>query len=277
VTNDGGENVTTDLIVHGTTDLLRVAIDKDLALDKLEKILELQERWEKNEARKAYVRAMSLFKQDPPLIVKDRRVAYRNKAGQIVKYDHASLAQVVAQCVEGMARCGLHHSWAVLQHEGKITVTLTITHELGHCESVSMTSSPDDSGSKNSIQAIASAITYLERYTLLMGLGLAPADDDDGEGADQPERREKNGASKQTPQASRGESAIAAFARVLGDGARQELEGAIGKPSAEWESHEVDALQAIWVDVRDRAKRGEIDEGGRATEIRRLLTQFSGE
>ncbi len=57
----------------------------------------------------------------------------------------------------------------------------TITHELGHSESTSLTANPDISGSKNAIQAIGSTISYLERYTVLALTGLATKDmDDDG-------------------------------------------------------------------------------------------------
>jgi hypothetical protein len=38
----------------------------------------------------------------------------------------------------------------------------------------------DQSGAKNSIQAIGSTISYLQRYTLKAALGLAAANDDDG-------------------------------------------------------------------------------------------------
>lgn len=45
----------------------------------------------------------------------------------------------------------------------------------------------DTSGSKNAIQAIGSTVTYLQRYTLLSGCGLAAAStDDDGRGAAPP-------------------------------------------------------------------------------------------
>jgi hypothetical protein len=48
-----------------------------------------------------------------------------------------------------------------------------------------MNSGPDDSGGKNKIQAIASAKSYLERYTLLAITGLATKDmDDDGRATD---------------------------------------------------------------------------------------------
>jgi hypothetical protein len=55
---------------------------------------------------------------------------------------------------------------------------------MGHSELTKMTAPSDTSGQKNSIQAIASTITYLQRYTLLAATGLTTKDmpDDDGKG-----------------------------------------------------------------------------------------------
>ena len=36
------------------------------SLENIEKMMELQERWEKMEAKKAYVQAMASFKENPP-------------------------------------------------------------------------------------------------------------------------------------------------------------------------------------------------------------------
>jgi hypothetical protein len=59
---------------------------------------------------------------------------------------------------------------------------------MGHSESTSLTAAPDTSGSKNSIQAVGSTITYLERYTLLALTGLAAqGQDDDGQAMEAPE------------------------------------------------------------------------------------------
>ena len=46
-----------------------------------------------------------------------------------------------------------------------------------------MFAAPDDTGKKNSIQQVASTVTYLERYTFLSITGLAVEDqiDDDGQ------------------------------------------------------------------------------------------------
>ena len=160
-------------------ELLRLAISSNADLDKLEKLMALQERWEANEARKAYHVAMAAFKASPPKIGKDKAVKFGNTA-----YSHATLSNVTETIGAALSRHGLTASWATTQDESKITVTCRITHVLGHSESTALSSSPDSSGSKNQIQAIGSAITYLERYTLLALTGLATHEqDDDGVGA----------------------------------------------------------------------------------------------
>jgi hypothetical protein len=75
----------------------------------------------------------------------------------------------------------LDASWRTSQPEGSVTVTCEISHSLGHSESTSLTAPPDNSGSKNTIQAIGSTVSYLERYTILALTGLATFDmDNDG-------------------------------------------------------------------------------------------------
>ena len=158
--------------------LMMVAIEKNLDLDKVEKAMALQERYEANEARKAYHDAMAGFKANPPEIEKDRHVSY--KAGtSTVEYNHASLANVTNKINSALSQHGLSAGWKVSQEDKIISVTCTITHRLGHSESTSLAAAPDVSGSKNSIQAIGSTISYLSRYTLLCLTGLATAEQDD--------------------------------------------------------------------------------------------------
>ena len=177
----------------------RAATDEAFSVEKLEHLLAVKERWEKEEARKAYVAALADFKTTPPQIVKDKSVDFTNKAGYRTHYRHASLGQVADAVAGGLARHSLSHSWAVAQGQGGITVTCTLTHAFGHSEAVSITGPQDDSGQKNGIQQVGSAITYLERYTLMAITGLAAADtDDDGQAAGHrpPEPR---GANQQRP------------------------------------------------------------------------------
>lgn len=155
--------------------MIRMAVEGKADLDKLAQLLALQERYEANEARKAYHRAMADFKANPPKIEKDKKVSYGN-----TKYNHASLANVTEKISLELSKHGLSASWST-QQNGAISVTCKITHELGHSEETTLSAQADITGSKNAIQAIGSTITYLERYTLLALTGLATEDmDDDG-------------------------------------------------------------------------------------------------
>ncbi|HDY68914.1 MAG TPA: single-stranded DNA-binding protein [Candidatus Scalindua sp.] len=167
--------------------LIQLAIDKGADLDKLEKILALQERWEANEAKKAYNLAIATFKANPPKIEKDKTVKYKD-----VKYNHASLYNVVEKISSELSKHGLSATWTTRQN-GNILVTCKITHEKGHSEETTLSAPSDTTGSKNAIQAIGSTLTYLERYTLLALTGLATIDqDDDGAGTAQVEYIDDN-------------------------------------------------------------------------------------
>lgn len=168
-------------IVTTPGDLLAMAVGNGADIQTLERLMALKERHEANEARKGYVDAMARFKAEPIDIRKTKAVGYETQAGDFVGYKHATVADVVDAVVPAMARHGLSHAWEVHQESGQVRVTCTITHALGHRESVTMTAAPDDSGKKNKIQQVASTVTYLQRYTLMAATGVAAKDmDSDG-------------------------------------------------------------------------------------------------
>jgi len=147
-------------------------------VDQMAKLQELSERYEANEARKAYHVAMASFKEDPPIITKDQKVEY----GQ-TRYKHASLSNVTTTINKALAGHGLSASWEPDQKDGMVYVTCRITHRAGHSEQATLFAPPDDSGKKNKIQQIASTVSYLERYTILALTGLSTGEmDDDGNG-----------------------------------------------------------------------------------------------
>lgn len=149
--------------------LLAMAVQQGADLERLEKLMDLQVRWEANEARKAFVAAMNAFKANPPELLKNKHVEFGT-----TKYDHASLDHVTSAIGEGLSAYGLSHRWKTEQLEGgTIRVTCVITHAMGHSESTTLQANADQSGGKNNIQAIGSTVTYLERYTLLAATGLA--------------------------------------------------------------------------------------------------------
>lgn len=164
--------------------LLQLAMSQNADLDKLTKLMELQERWEANEARKAFNAAMAQFKANPPHISKNKHV----KFGQ-TEYDHATLDHVSEVIGDALSKVGIRHSWATVQDDsGMVHVTCVLSHELGHSERTTLRANADTSGSKNAIQALGSAVTYLQRYTLLAATGMATGLDDDGQNAGMPDQ-----------------------------------------------------------------------------------------
>jgi ERF superfamily len=154
---------------------------KNKDIERMEKFYEMKLRYEADEARKAYVAAMAAFKAEPIEIKKDRHVYYTKRDGSIVDYFHASIGNVVSTICSGLGKNGFSHRWDTKQEAGKVVVACVITHAQGHQESTVLSAEPDASGNKNSIQAIASTVSYLQRYTLLAATGTASSDmDDDG-------------------------------------------------------------------------------------------------
>jgi hypothetical protein len=165
---------------NSPTELIRLAVTSGANLEQLEKLLSLRERYEAGEAQKAYHKAMSLFKANPPKIDKDKTVSFKTQSGT-TSYNHATLGNVTEKISTELSKYGLSASWKT-QQNGSICVTCRITHEQGHGEETTLCAPSDTSGAKNAIQAIGSTITYLERYTLLALTGLATFEqDDDGQ------------------------------------------------------------------------------------------------
>ena len=173
------EAVSQELAVRGPDSMLsiieRAVMSPDFDVNKLTQLLELRERWEKTEARKAFVAAMNEFKKSPPIITKNKEVSFGN-----THYNHATLDHVCDVVISGLSKHGISHRWTVAQDAGLIKVTCILTHEQGHSEETTLMGAPDASGAKNSIQQIGSTVTYLQRYTLLAATGLAASNDSDG-------------------------------------------------------------------------------------------------
>lgn len=161
-------------------ELLDRALSTGADADTLGKLMSLQERWEKNQGRKAFDAAMSDAKAEIPPIKKNRHVGFKGKnGGASTDYDHEDLAEIARTVDPILAQHGLSYRFRTAQAE-RITVTCIITHRDGHFEETTLSCGADTSGNKNSIQAIGSAVTYLQRYTLKAALGLAATKDDDG-------------------------------------------------------------------------------------------------
>ena len=156
-------------------DLLRIAVEQGADLDKLERLMDLQDRYLAAQAKRAYDEAFAAFKAEAVKIIKGKSV----NDGPLKGKSYAELHDVVNAVTPALSRHGLSSSWKLTKDEKDwMEVTCYLRHVGGHEESVSMGGPPDMGGAKNAIQARASTKTYLERYTLKAITGLSEQDDD---------------------------------------------------------------------------------------------------
>lgn len=149
-----------------------MALGKELAADR---------------ARRAFDDAMASAKSEIPVIVKNRKVGYEHKnGGGETNYRHEDLGEIARTVDPILAKYGLSYRFRPTSEPNQpVSVTCILSHRDGHSEETTLTAGRDESGKKNSIQAIGSTITYLQRYTLKAALGLAASHDDDGSKADE--------------------------------------------------------------------------------------------
>ncbi|WP_376710352.1 ERF family protein [Pseudochrobactrum lubricantis] len=171
--------------VINTFDALTLAIQQGATPEALTSIMSLHERLQAVASRKAFDAAIAAAKSELPTIKKNRTVDFTGKTNVRTHYNFEDLAEISATITPILSSHGLSYRFRTNQENGLISVTCIIAHEDGYSEETTLAASGDNSGNKNSIQAIGSTVTYLQRYTLKAALGLAVADDDDGAKADE--------------------------------------------------------------------------------------------
>ena len=163
-------------------ELMADAVARGADIEVIEKLMGLHERWEKNEARKAFDKAIATAKKNIPVIIKNRHVGFDSKKPGAARtnYKHEDMAQIAEVVNPILANNGLSYRYRTRTENNIIWVTCIVSHRDGHSEETELPGPADTSGNKNNLQAIGSTVTYLQRYTLKSALGLAAADDDDG-------------------------------------------------------------------------------------------------
>ncbi len=150
------------------------ALEMGVSAEILKQMMDLRDREEAKQARKAFDSAIASAKAEIPPII-------RNATGHNSKRyaDFSAIASVVDPI---LSRHGLSYRFRTAQTD-RISVTCVLSHREGHSEETTLSGAPDTSGNKNPIQAIGSTCSYLQRYSLNAALGLSSANDDDGRAA----------------------------------------------------------------------------------------------
>ncbi|MCJ8293372.1 MAG: ERF family protein [Colwellia sp.] len=161
--------------------LIQMAVEKGADIAQLEKLMDLQDRFEAKNARRSFFEGLSIFQSIIPTIKKTGLASFKTKTGK-TEYTYAKLEDIARVIRPTLKEAGLSYRYEQSSENNLMTVICIITHKEGHQEQTSMSAFADQSGSKNQIQQIASTISYLRRYTLTGALGITVGDEDDDGG-----------------------------------------------------------------------------------------------
>lgn len=156
----------------------RVALNPNADIDKMERLLQMQERVFERNARAAYTEALASMQQELPVI--NERGGIKNNAGR-VQSTYALWEDINEAIKPALTKYGFALTFRTGEHDGRVTVTGILSHKDGHREETTMHLPTDTSGSKNAVQAIGSSTSYGKRYTAAALLNLTSrGEDDDG-------------------------------------------------------------------------------------------------
>ncbi len=150
----------------------RAALNPDVDIDKMERLLEMQERIMARDAEAAFNVALAEMQPNLPAIEQ------KGKAHQNVKY--AKWEDIQKEITPVLAQYGFALSFKTDVHDTNIIVTAILRHREGYSDQTSLPLPSDTSGSKNNVQAVGSSVSYGKRYTAtaLLNLNVAGEDDD---------------------------------------------------------------------------------------------------
>jgi hypothetical protein len=158
----------------------RAAADPNVDIDKLERLLQVQERVIERNARAAYYAALAEMQPELPVI--SERGIISTDRGKTVQSTYALWEDVNEAIRPILAQHGFSLTFKVRRTEGEIITTGVLAHREGHREETELSLPTDASGSKNAVQAVGSSTSYGKRYTAFALLNItSTGEDDDGQ------------------------------------------------------------------------------------------------
>jgi ERF superfamily len=158
--------------------LLAKAIEHNVSVDTMERLLTLRERLKAEQARAAFFMALAAFQGACPVISKTKTITIRPQSGGSYSYKYAPLDIIVEQ-VRGLLQAhGLSYTIKTRQDEGSLTAICEVHHEAGHTEASELTVPIDRAARMNDTQKVGAARTYAMRYAWCNAFGILTGDED---------------------------------------------------------------------------------------------------
>jgi hypothetical protein len=150
--------------------LLQAAVANNVDAAQLEKLMDLQERWEAGQARKAFAGAMANFQANCPTILKSKKAD---------RYNYAPLDEILRTIRPHLDAAGLSVVFNTSMKDAVITAYCTVQHIDGHSVTSEFSAPVDPAMKVNETQRAGSANSYAKRYALCNALNLVGSEFDD--------------------------------------------------------------------------------------------------
>ncbi|HGT2710332.1 TPA: ERF family protein [Pseudomonas aeruginosa] len=149
----------------------RAAADPACDIEKMERLMQMHERFQARQAEQQYTEALAAMQQELPAI------AERGDANG--RYSYALWEDINERLKPILAKHGFALTFRTPRNEKGVEVEGVLSHRGGHSERTSMLLPADTSGNKNAVQAVASSVSYGKRYTAGALLNYTTHGDDD--------------------------------------------------------------------------------------------------
>lgn len=189
--------------------LLAQAIDKNLPIESMERLLAMRREMKAEYARDAFFSALSGFQRECPVVEKTKKVLNKKKDNEreaTTRYTYAPLEDIVDQVKPFLEKWGF--SWTVKpsQTDGHVKASCYVHHKDGHEEVTEFEVPLDPDAYMSDPQKAAAALTFARRYAFINAFGIVTKgeDNDAQRSEDEPRRR----APIQQPQERKADAAI---------------------------------------------------------------------
>lgn len=164
--------------------LLRLAVERGVPVEALEKLVALQERYQDRAAKMEFAGALADFQAKCPPIPKESTAKIVSKSsGTSFSYTYAELDTIAETVRPFLHRLGLSYSWDSDVTETSVLAVCTLRHRNGHSITAKFSAPVDAGGRMSGAQSHAAALSYARRQSLVQVLGLTTTEPDpDGAG-----------------------------------------------------------------------------------------------
>lgn len=149
----------------------RAAADPQCDIEKMERLMQMHERFQSRQAEQQYAEALAAMQQELPSIAERGDAANR--------YTYALWEDINEALKPILAKHGFALSFRIPRNEKGVEVEGVLSHRAGHSERTSILLPADTSGNKNAVQAVASSVSYGKRYTAGALLNFTTHGEDD--------------------------------------------------------------------------------------------------